>query len=750
MAFTVYVFGKNTKKTSTTATNLYCTISDENNRIVKSEMILAANGVANGSFQIDSLFTSGEYTFKAYTNWMRNFDEQNQYVQKLKIIDTEAENIPKIKVTNSNIDAQFLPEGGHFVVDVKNSVGVIVKDDLGFGVPNATGKVVDSENKTLIDFKTNQFGIGKFTFTPNAISNNKVILDFNGTKQTFSLEKAESTGIALTMNDLENKVALSLRINENTLKQIANQEYTLAIHNGSVLKTIAINFEKTTEVVKMIKYEDLNPGINIFTLFDEENHPILERLFFKYEGINLLTAENPQIVTTNDSIKIKIPINNIDKNLANNFSVSVLPEETKSYNPNNNIISETYLKPYIKSYIENSAYYFTDITRKKKFELDNVLIAQGWSSYDWNTVFNHPPKALYGYENGISFRANINDKRASEYMMYATINNEMQLFRVNESDTDFGAVGLYPMDNEVIRFSSVKKNNHIDRPNLYLQFSPSKVPDIKNVGNTAPLLKKSANNISWENTMFQSSWDKAEQLDAVTIKTDKVLSREDKLTRTAFGKAYVVDDNIRKSYVYLSDFIRTKGFTVNETMGQLLIYNPRPVSFGQGETITTKGTLANTTNTSVKTKPVIIYFNNIKLTNTDMLYKYSMEDVDYILMDKSGTSEGGVGAPGVIKIFTNPTTSQSKMKINASQEVSAPLTFSGPKKFYTPAYTSYQSLFYQQYGIIGWFPRLTIQADGNIQFKIPHQLIKNVSVFIEGIANDGSFISTEKIIPLEN
>lgn len=142
MGFTTYVFDKANKKPSTTTTNIYCTISDKNNNIVKSKMILAANGIANGSFQIDDIFTSGEYTFRAYTNWMRNFDEQNYYTQTVKIIDSETEDIQKTKVSTLKLDAQFLPEGGHFVADVKNSVGVIVKDSFGFGVPNVTGIVI--------------------------------------------------------------------------------------------------------------------------------------------------------------------------------------------------------------------------------------------------------------------------------------------------------------------------------------------------------------------------------------------------------------------------------------------------------------------------------------------------------------------------------------------------------------------------------------------------------------------------------
>ncbi|MCZ4318914.1 hypothetical protein O4H26_07925 [Aequorivita viscosa] len=746
LGFTTYIFDKSSKKPSTTATNIYCTISDENNKIIKSKMILANNGFANGSFQIDSLFTSKHYIFKAYTNWMRNFDEQNYYSQTVKIIDSELETPKNAQIITSSLDAQFLPEGGHFIANTKNSVGVIVKDSLGFGVPNISGQVVDAANKILIDFKTNRFGIGKFTFTPNETNSYKVVLNFNGTEQTFPLKKAENKGIALTMNDLENKVALSFRTNNNTLSEIKNKNFTLAIHNGSILKTTEVSFENSSEIFKMISYEDLNPGINIFTLFDENNQPVLERLFFKYDGIEFLTSRNHQILNSRDSITVTIPIKNSKAAMANNFSVSVLPEETKSYNPNNNIISATYLQPYINSKIENASYYFTVINRKKKFELDNLLLTQGWSSYDWNTIFNNPPKALYNYENGISFRANVNGKNRTEYMMYATENNEMKLFELNKDDKGFGAVGLYPMENEEIQFSEVKKNNGIGKPNLYLMFSPSRIPDLNRFENMVLQNEKTTYYSHSGQEILQSSWAKAEVLDEVIVQTDKVISREDKLAISDFGKVKVIDDQIRKSFFFFGDYIRTQGFKVYETMGQLLILNPRPVSFGQGEIVTTAGTLKGTTNTSIKVKPVKVYLDNIPLKNTDMLYKYSMDNIDYITIDKSGTSEGGLGAQGVIKIFTNPLKAQSKMHRNVSQSISVPLTFSSSKKFYAPAYSTYNSNFYKNFGVIDWFPNLKLDADGNIKFTMARPKTEHFKLFLEGTANDGSFISEEKTI----
>lgn len=735
LGFTAYVLDKTNKKLSSTATNIYCTLSNAQNKVIKSKMLLGDNGVANGSFQIDSLFTPGDYKLRVYTNWMKNFDEQNYFVQAFKIMDSD-DNLKTPIVIHSKLDVQFLPEGGHFIEDIKNSIGVIVKDSLGFGVSEVSGKVVDSKNNTPIDFQTNKYGIGKFTFIPKGEENYKVMLHFENNDQTFPIAKAEPRGIALTMNEVENRVALSFRTNNNTLKEIKRQHFTLAIHNGNILKTINVSFGNLQEVIKIVNYEDLYPGINIFTLFDENNQPILERLFFKYEGINFLNADNPRLIKSRDSLNIKIPIKNIDLKVNNNFSISILPTGTKSYNPNNNIVSATYLQPYIRSYVEDASYYFTDITRKKKFELDNVLLTQGWSSYDWNTIFNNPPKANYEYENGISFKANANDKAASEYMMYASVNNEMQLFHLDDGDKDFGATGLYPMETEKIRFSAVKKNKNIERPNLYLQFFPSRIPDLNKIGNYAPLKKKIFHDNNSGQNILQSSWDKTEKLDEVVVKAQKTLTRQDRLTRNAFGSVDVLDDLTRKSYSKFSTYIRTKGFLVYERMGSLIILNPRmTTTLGQDD--------------DVKRNPVRVYLDDMPLMDLDILYNYPMDDIDYVFYVKSGADLAGTGPEGVIKIYTDQSISRSKMKRNISQNISAPLTFSSPKKFYVPEYSYSTGPFYRDYGVIDWFPKLSIDKSGNLEFTIITPEISSFSLFIEGATIDGRFISEKQDITIE-
>lgn len=365
IGFSVYVFDKNTKKPSTQTTNVYAVISDKDNNTIKEQMLWAKEGKANGLFNVDSLFTTGNYTFKAYTNWMRNFDEQNYFVQNIKIVDPSELDVATEEIT-SKLDAQFLPEGGHIVANAENNIGVVIKDVKGFGIQNISGRILDQNENIVTQFKTNDMGIGKFTFRHEANKRYKVDIDFRNRIQTFDLNFSQSKGVNLMLNELRSKVMLTFNTNAQTLPIISGKPYTLMIHNGYKSSTNNFQFNNALNVSLAIEKKNLEPGLNIFTVFNEKNQPILERLYFNFDGLQTVTTNSTYFRKESDSLAVQIPLNALAENETANVSVSVMPAETKSYNTHHNILSYTMLQPYVKGYIENARYYFTDITAKKE------------------------------------------------------------------------------------------------------------------------------------------------------------------------------------------------------------------------------------------------------------------------------------------------------------------------------------------------------------------------------------------------
>ena len=728
LAFNAYVFDKNYKGLSKPTTNLYCTISDENGKTIKSKMLKVTDGIAYGVFYVDSLFSSGNYIFKAYTSYMKNFDEQNYYIENIKVVDLDIDNGVYPKVISSVLDAQFLPEGGHLVANVENTTGIIIKDSLGFGVPNVNGHILNSRGQEINVFKTNQFGIGRFSYTPKDYNSYKVKFNFEGEDQIFDLPKAEPFGIALTLSNINNKITLRLLTNDKTFPEVRGKPYKLAIHNGKSLNIIYVEFEDGPIIIKGINYNDLFAGINIFTLFNEKNEPLLERLLFKYDGVNFLKSNSVTYNRKKDSTEVILSFKDIDTSLINKFSLSILPEETKSYNHHQNIISSFYLQPYVKSYIENASWYFTNVDRRKQYELDNLLITQGWSSYDWNAIFNYSPNAIYPFETGVSFKATVNTNDSNQFVMYPNLFNKMETFEISKDNNTFEKNGLILYDEEKIRISEVNKNNKLKRSGIYLQFSPLKIPDLEKHIKVLPLKEQVYFDSNLSQPLIESSWTEYEQLDEVLIEVNKEKERIEKIKNTAFGRVDVFDTSKRRMYIDLASYLSAQGYQVNQANGTLRVYNQASNSFG------TQGS-------------PLFYIDNRLVADYGELAFYDLDIVDYIIINKRGLSEGLRGANGVIKIFTDPTIAfKENPQISKFQEFEIPLTFSKPTKFYAPKYSYYQTKFFNEYGVIEWLPNMSVDENGNISFKISNHSGNNIKLFIEGTANNGSFISEVKTV----
>ncbi|SDR78976.1 hypothetical protein SAMN04515667_0671 [Formosa sp. Hel1_31_208] len=728
LGFSIYIFDKYTKKPSEVTSNVYCSIETETGKVLKSKLILATEGVASGLFNIDSTFASGNYIFKGYTNWMKNFDEQNFYVQNIKIINPNDYNAPN-KMSDSGIDAQFLPEGGHLILNTQNTMGVVIKNEQGFGIRNLEGIVLDNTGSEITNFKTNDFGISKFNIIPETGKTYSVILNSEDSTPIV-LQPAENRGINMSVTDLGKRVALVFRTNASTLSDISNKKFKLSFSNGSQLKVIDLVFNDKTEIARLINYSDLYPGINIITLFDETNKPVLERLFFKHDGIERLFTGKETIKQETDSLVITIPVSGIDKTKPHNFSVSVLPANTKSYRGHHNIISYTYLQPYLNGYVENAKYYFTKVDRKKTLELDNLLLTQGWSSYDWNTIFNYDTKANYAFENGISLTANLNNTKAKQFIIYPLNNSSTITMNVPDGESSFNVKGLRPFEDEMITIGAVEKKNRVLKPSLYAQFTPSKVPNLNRSFSTLDYNETTVFRYNPEEPILDSSWKDIEELGEVLIVSKRDEERIEKIKSNTIGQIDFLTDVQRDSYTTFGNYISTKGFNVFQNATTLTITNTRRTTLGSSSPI--------------------IYLDGLLLFDNGILLNLDMSIVDYVQIDKSGLGEGIRGAGGVIRIVTDPQLRTERYNNNpeAGLKVKPPLAFATQKKFYTPAYTYYKSTFFQNYGVIDWFPNLKADDNGNLTLKVKNTKNNQFKLFIEGVGNFGTFLVNEKIITI--
>lgn len=731
IGFTTYIINNTTNSFSDFATNLYCVVKNKEDKIIKKQLIRVKNGVAYNSITIDSLFTSGEYKFFAFTNWIKNFNEQNFFVATIKIIDPKKETVIKNKAISDKIDAQFLPESGHLLANTENKIGVIIKNELGLGLANITGELVQ-ENKTLTTFIVNKLGIGSFVFTPELNKKYQVKIIYNNKETFYNLTKTEVKGITLAIKKTAKGLNVLIKTNKLTIPELKGKTYFLIVHNGKKLKKFPIKFNKLITLENFISPYYLNPGINIITLFDDSNNPIAERLYFNYENIKSIKSNDLTLVKRKDSTTVNLTFKDIVPSKLNNISISALPLETKSYQHHHTILSYYYLKPYIKGTVENAKYYFTNVNEQTKKDIDNLLLTQGWSSYNWYSIFNDDAKTRNFIENGISVKVKIRNKKKGKYIIHPVGKNKPNYYVLEKDEHQFLALGLFPKTFDNLKLSSINEKGILKPLTSYLAFYPNRIPDL-NQKYTSLSPKKDFNiTSSTKNSFFNSSLNETQQLKEVVIKSKINETRIENIKRRTFGKVHVFSDIDRKRNISFQDYIRNKGYSVVIEKGLMTIDRYSEASTIHGGSTPT------------------IYLNGRQLFDFSDLAILDMSEVDYIDINKNGIGEGiRGGAGGVIKIRTNTNLQYTEKKTIAFRSYPFPLTFNETKKYYTPLYQNTSSAFFNEYGVISWFPVNKINNSGVISLKFENNKYNTVKLFIEGFANDGTFIFEEKIISLK-
>ena len=716
-----YAYDQKNQLTSKVTTNIHVGVYDDKGNQVQKALFKAENGFAKGNILIDSTYTSGTYYVKAETNWMKNFKESNAFIQKIEIV-TEKPSLKGDSEAEEKYDFQFLPEGGYIIADTKNTIGFKVINRKGSGVI-ANGIIYDKNQKEITSFEGNAKGLGKFLFYPEANQEYTAKIEFESGKViTQTLPKAKEKGIAIIVNNpFPNKVILNFNTNIATLEANPARKYKVLIHQNGKLKTIEFSFDNTTEKVISVLKKDLFKGINTITVFTDNNTPILERLFFNDYFIKKSSLNVSKVSSVNDSIILSISETKLQDTI--NVSISVLPELTKSYNPNHNIVSNFYLKPHIKGTVENPQYYFKKMDRKKKYELDILLLTQGWSRYEWKSIFEERPNGLNRFENGITISGRVNRPASGvdRLFMYATKNHSAQFIDLDK-DQKFSLSYLFLEEGEEVRFSYMNNKGIFKKPSIYLRFIIADGNDQI----TATALRE-ASNISSNSTDFKVPknffYEDAQQLDKVVIKATKKKEEKDPILMNA--KVTQITQREYERYYNITDFIQDHGYDVYTNLGEVSIFARR----------------------RPRASPVVFY-DNVRLTSFSILFGLSTANVEKITIDKTGQGQGmSAGFGGVIKIYSRKTPLFKKGSGDVMYTSdTAPKGFTPTKKYYAPKYASYLNSTFEQYGAISWIPEVKLIKSQPSNFKIYDTRTKNITLFIEGISKSGELISEKRTI----
>ncbi|KGO87638.1 hypothetical protein Q765_05775 [Flavobacterium rivuli WB 3.3-2 = DSM 21788] len=726
--FKGYVFHRKKNLPFFTTINVFANLIDDTGKIVDTQLIYANIGSFTGNFKLNSSFRSGKYYLQFYTNWMNNFIEDESAINEITIINTTKGNGNVFAGPDpSKINIEINPEGGTMLSETANILGISVSDCNHNATTVKSVDITDANGKPVQTIQINKLGYGRITLPANTGTGYKAIVNIDGIKHEQAFPVPQIKGVALEVNDFSapDKTIITLSTNKVTFNSFGGKPLYVVIHKDEDATIYEVSFNSSLVSKLTINNADIPEGMNTIRVLDGDLNPLAERLIYRYPTATLSTTFN-ETGQTIETLAYQGKVNYANMNL----SISILPEDTRSYDTTNDIYSSFLLLPYIDTYKKASGkYYFTTLTKAKSYELDLFLLSQK-SKYSWHNIVKNPPKSTYTFDMGLVLKGAVpklaGPTQFAKVRLYSLTSGIDEVTDVDEKG-NFTFNNLLVPDSTYVNFTLLKKSEKPKELTL--------APQLLNAN------KKFARNFLptpyCYNTIASgtASYNAAPNVEKGTVELEEVKIEARKLKyANIMGngnlRGYKISEMQANMYQNLLNFIKTYGgFDVNESVGNVTIY-------GRGVTSVNGG----------RSSP-IIYIDNIMALDFSMLAQIQMSEVDEIYMNAHAIVPSVRNNIGVIRIYLNK--GAKPVNKNTTPTIILKNGYSKILPFKNVGYLSTQNEGFVNFGVISWIPNVMTDENGAFKFDIPKTGQKNIKLFIEGFSADGKLISETKTITVK-
>ncbi|MCF0059602.1 TonB-dependent receptor plug domain-containing protein [Dyadobacter sp. CY356] len=668
-------------------------------------------GIGNGDIVLNDDLPKGAYAIRAYTSWMRNFQEDFFFHKDIYLFNDDIEK-PASPV--SGLDVQFFPEGGQLVAGLNTRIGFKAIDESGLG-PDVEGYILNQNNDTIVPIKSEHLGMGKFPFQP--LANQKYTAYLRKKSEpfkAFNLPEVKPEGFIMMVNNLTTtdkmRVLIYAHFADNTEKEV-----NIIAHTRGLVAFAAKGKVTKKGLQLNVPTSAFPDGITQLTLFDHLNQPVCERLVFIDHGDRLNVKINTQkkIYKIREKTEVEVTVtDSAGAPVETNLSVAVTDAGQIAQQPfDQNIVSYLMLSSDLKGNIEQPAYYF-DLTKEdRKMKVDVLMMTQGWRRFDWKDVLQETHTAPARFvEQGFSIQGEVKrGKKPVENVMLSVYlsNDSINTFL----STETGPTGLFSLDNLVfkdslnVRLQGMSPKNRDVLNILVAPFDPPKFtisripfyPVTVDALQMAAYLKRAEEYLAIEKKIRDS---REKLLKEVTIRGQKEVQRDS-----------------RKLYSRADATIKVSSMPAGGAMTVLDMLQGRVA----GVVVSGSGSNASVRIRNSNSEPTFL-LDGVPVEK-DYITSINIFDVETIdvLKGASAAIYGSRGGGGVISVLTK----RANANYDYSKDIVPGVTvakiagFNTPREFYTPRYDldlpnnnipDYRSTFF-------WAPMLRTNKNGKARFS---------------------------------
>jgi hypothetical protein len=454
--FKAYVIDPSTNWLSVNTSNLYVELIAPNSKIIQRQTVRIENGTGHGDFQLNDSIPSGRFRIRAYTNYMRNFDEQFFFIKEITIVSPydEVQGLNRrIKKIDNKIDITFFPEGGSLIDNVTSRIAFKAVNALGKGCDVAV-KLFTPAGEKIATFNSTHKGMGYFNIQPDpGHTYYTVVQSSDSTETRTSLPESFPTGVVIrTLVNKDKNLILTVSTNEATLPMLNGLDLSVNISSRNLISKLSKIRINSLVNNFLIPLDSIPDGILRITLSGAEELPLCERLIFlqKNGDVKLNISTDKKVYNTREKITAQISLSGDSTfTTEGEFSFSAAEERfTDNSSPwPASIASWFLLESDVRGTIEEPSWYFDPDNKNRLQNLDLLLMTQGWRDFLWK----YDSLSSFNHETGFTLSGKV--KRIVN-------NNPVEGAKIN--------LGLFSADSKEFLEIKTNKNGSFKFENLFL------------------------------------------------------------------------------------------------------------------------------------------------------------------------------------------------------------------------------------------------------------------------------------------
>src|SRR5699024_2954168 len=220
--------------------------------------------------------------------------------------------------------------------------------------------------------------------------------------------------------------------------------------------------------------------------------------------------------------------------------------------------------------------------RRKAYDLDLLLLTQGWSRYDWHDIFEGQQPEFYPPEHGFTLSGRVNALEAEETAKLMVKSKTHTFFQILPLDDKqhFSTEHRYLLDNTKLAFILIGQEHNTKQPKLYTRITPVKDQSpLKKIFPSDFARLSASSSAKAASKTVRAFMNSAQKLDSIFIKTKAVHNEDQGNTDTyTIGHRIHITETMERLYFYVTDLIQSRGFSVNRSMSGVSISTSRPMS----------------------------------------------------------------------------------------------------------------------------------------------------------------------------